>query len=176
MLFLITKKQKDKILDEYYSNLINIFTISILILLIIFIVLLFPTYLTMKVDNQLLTSKLTPLQAEIDKINADSQEKNSLVINNDISILSSTSTNKNIFNIYKDIKGIYESVPNVNLLSINIDNTGKKIVVTADIDSKNTANILVDKLKSANYKGAELPYSVFSQSKNFIFNQNLTYE
>ncbi len=61
-------------------------------------------------------------------------------------------------------------------MSINIDSLSKKIVVSANIDNKNTANILVDKLNNTAYKGAELPYSVFSQSKNFILNQNLSYE
>jgi hypothetical protein len=176
MLFLITKKQKDKILDEYYSYLINIFTISVIILLIIFITSLFPTYLTMKIDKQILNDKLVPLQAEIDKNKTISVEKNSLSINDDISILSSSSTNKNTVNIYNEIKTIYESVPNVGILSINVDTLSKKVAIVANIDNKNTANALVDKLNSSRYKGAELPYSVFTQSKSFVFNQNLNYE
>lgn len=176
MLFLITKKQKDKILDEYYSYLINIFTVSLFILLIIFIILLFPTYLTMKVDRQILTDKLTPLQIETDKNKTQSEDKNTLNVNDDISILSSSSTNKNIVNIYNEIKDIYNNVPNVQILNISVDTLSKKVSVTANIDNKNTANILVDKLNTTRYKGADLPYSVFSQSKNFTFNQNLNYE
>ncbi len=176
MLFLITKKQKDKILDEYYSYLINIFTISLMVLLIVFLASLFPTYLTMKVDRQILTNKLIPLQTEIDKNKTESNKKNSVGINDDISILSSGSVNKNTVNMYKEIKDIYKSVPNVDVLSINVDTLSKKVLVTANIDNKNTANSLVDKLNSSRYKGAELPYSVFSQSKSFIFNQSLNYE
>jgi hypothetical protein len=176
MLFLITKRQKDKILDEYYSSLIKIFTISLFILMVVFLVSVFPTYLIMKVDKQILNSRLNPLQIEIDKNKTESSDKNSLSVNDDISILSSDSKNKNTVSIYKEIKQIYDSIPNVDVLSINVDTLGKKVSVTANIDNKNTANTLVDKLNSSSYKGAELPYSVFSQSKSFVFNQNLNYE
>lgn len=176
MLFLITKKQKNKILDEYYASLINIFSISLFILLILFLISLFPTYLTMKIDKQILTDKVLPLQMEIDKHKTNSKENNSLSINDDISILSSSSTNKNTVNLYKEIKDIYQSISNVNLVSINVDTLSKKVIVTASIDNKNTANVLVDRLNSSRYKGAELPYSIFSQNKSFIFNQSLSYE
>lgn len=176
MLFLITKKQKDKILDEYYSSLINIFIISIIILFVIFLVSLFPTYLTMKVDRQILTDKITPLQLENDKNKIESKEKNSLAVNDDISILSTDLTSKKTVSTYKEIKEIYNSVPNVEILSINVDSLSKKVFVVANIDNKNTANSLVDKLNASRYKGAELPYSVFSQSKSFVFNQSLNYE
>lgn len=176
MLFLITKKQKEKILDEYYSYLINIFTVSLIILLIIFLTSLFPTHLTMKIDKKILTNKLIPLRAEIEKNKTESSEKSSLNVNDEISILSLGSTNNNIVDIYKEIKEIYSSIPNVDILSVNIDTITKKVLVTANIDNKNTANILVDKLNSSRYKGADLPYSVFSQSKSFIFNQSLNYE
>ncbi len=175
MLFLITKKQKDKILDEYYSYLINVFIVSLIILFIILIVSLFPTYLIMKVDREILTNKLTPLQTEKDLNKIQSEDKNSLTVNDDISILSSSSTNKNIVNIYNEIKEIY-NLPNVQILNISVDTLSKKILVIVNIDNKNTANILVDKLNNTRYKGAELPYSVFSQSKNFTFSQNLNYE
>lgn len=176
MLFLITKKQKDKILDEYYSYLINIFTISIIILLVIFLVSLFPTYLTMKVDRQILADKIIPLQLENDRNKTESKEKNSLEVNDDISILNTDLTSKKTINIYKEIKGIYSSIPNIEILSINVDTLSKKVFVVANIDNRNTANSLVDKLNLSRYKGAELPYSVFSQSKSFIFNQSLNYE
>ncbi len=175
MLFLITKKQKDKILDEYHANLIYILTLSLVGLFIVFLISLFPSYLTMKVDRQILTDKVAPLQAQIDAYKADGEKNNSQGINNDISILS-VGTKKDTIGIYKEIKSIYERIPNVQITSISVDMISKKVTVVANIDSKNTASILVDALNATRYKGADLPYSVFSQSKNFIFSQTLTYE
>jgi hypothetical protein len=37
-------------------------------------------------------------------------------------------------------------------------------------------SLIVERFNNSRYKGAELPYSVFSQSKNFTFNLNLSYE
>lgn len=176
MLFLISKKQKDKILDEYYSYLLNIISTSLFILLIIFIISFFPTYLIMKVDRQILTDKLSTLQNETDNNKSQNEDKDSLSINNDISILSSDLKNKNTIDLYYEIMEIYKSVPNIKILSVNVDSLSKKVSVTADVDNKNTANILVDKLNTTRFKGADLPYSVFNQNKNFIFNQNLSYE
>ncbi len=175
MLFLITKKQKEKILDEYHSNLINIFAIGLALLTIVFLASVFPVYLIMKVDRQILTDKVSPLQTEIDLYKTKAKENNAIGINNDISILSMQSDSASI-SIYNEIKSIYRSIPNVQLVSITVDTLAKKVIVTANIDNKNTASILVDKLNTTRYKGADLPYSVFSQSKNFIFNQTLSYE
>ncbi len=170
MLFLITKKQKEKILSEYHANLITIFTLSLIALSVIFLISVFPIYLTMKVDRQILTDKVSPLQAEIDTYKNNAKENNAVSINNDISILSLKTENNSIA-IYKEIKSLYQTIPNVQLVSINIDTISKKV-----IDNKNTANLIVDKLNASRYKGADLPYSVFSQSKNFIFSQTLSYE
>ena len=175
MLFLITKKQKDRILDEYHASMIYIFTLCLIGLFIVFLVSLFPAYLTMNVDRQILTDKISPLQAEIDQSKSETESNNAVGINNDISILS-LGTKKDTVSIYNDIKGIYEGIPNIVLISINIDTLTKKVIIVANIDDKNTANLLVEKLKTTRYKGADLPYSVFSQSKNFIFSQTLTYE
>jgi hypothetical protein len=175
MLFLITDKQKNKILDEYYSYLINIFSIGLVVLFVIFLIGLFPTYLTMRTDRQILTDKIAPLQSEIDTYKAQSANADSVNINNDIAVLNTTTTSSTLA-IYKEIKGIYTEIPNAQLVSIQIDTLNKKITVVASIDSKNTAGTIVDRLNATRYKGANLPYSVFSQSRNFIFSQNLTYE
>lgn len=175
MLFLITKKQKDKILDEYYANLIHIATICVIVLFVIFIVSLFPSYLTMRVDRQILVDKIAPLQSEVDQHKAEGEKNNTAGIDGDISILS-LNPKKDTIAIYKEIKDIYRQVPNVQVSSITVDSLSKKVIVTANIDNKNTANMLVDKLNASRYKGADLPYSVFSQSKNFIFSQTLSYE
>ncbi len=176
MLFLITKKQKDKILDEYYSYLLNILSTGIFILLVILLISFFPTYLIMKVDRQILTDKLSTLQNEIDKNKIQNEDKNSLNISNDISLLSSDIKNKKTIDVNKEIIDIYKTIPNIKILSVNVDSLSKKVSITADIDNRNTANALVDKLNTTKFKGADLPYSVFSQNKNFIFNQNLSYE
>ncbi len=175
MLFLITKKQKDKILDEYHANLVYIFSISLIFLLVVFLLSLFPSYVTMKVDRQILADKISPMQAEIEQYKINSEKNNSASINDDISILS-LNPKKDTVSIYKEIKEIYIQIPNVQIESMSIDTLSKKVIVVANIDNKNTASILVDKLNSTRYKGADLPYSVFSQSKNFIFSQTLTYE
>lgn len=175
MLFLITKKQKDKILDEYHGNLIQIFTLSVVILFIMFLISLFPSYLTMKVDRQILTDKIAPLQTELDLSKVDGEKNNTAGINSDISILS-LNPKKDTIEIYREIKDIYLQTPNVQIVNISVDSLGKKVTVTANIDNKNTANLLVDKLNSTRYKGADLPYSIFSQNKNFIFSQTLSYE
>lgn len=175
MLFLITKKQKDKILDEYYANLIYLFTLGIVGLFIIFLVSLFPSYLTMKVDRKIITDKIAPLQAQIDAYKIDSEKNNVDGVNDDIAILS-VGAKKDTVEIYKEIKGIYGQIPNAQVTSISVDTASKKVVVVANIDTKNTASALVDLLNASRYKGADLPYSVFSQSKNFIFSQTLTYE
>ncbi len=175
MLFLITKKQKDKILDEYHGNLIYIFTISLVVLFVIFLISLFPSYLTMRVDRQILTDKIAPLQLRIDYYKAESEKNNTAGINDDISILS-LNPKKDTVAIYKEIKNIYQEIPNLQITSISVDSLSKKVTVIANIDNKNTANLLVDKLNSTRYKGADLPYSVFSESKNFTFSQTLTYE
>jgi hypothetical protein len=175
MLFLITKKQKDKILDEYYASIINLITICVVVLFIIFLVSLFPTYLNMSVDRKILTDKITPLQSQIDQYKVQVEKSDSLGINNNISILS-LNIKKDTIDIYKEIREIYQKIPNVQIVSINVNSLDKKVTVVANIDNKNTANILVDTLNSTRYKGADLPYSVFSQSKNFIFSQTLNYE
>lgn len=175
MLFLINKKQKEKILDEYYSSLINIFSFSLFILFIIFLVFLFPSYLNMKVDRKIVNDKVQSLQSEIDSYKKGNNTIVGTDIDNDISLLSA-STTENTLSIYYEIKNIYKSIPNVKITSIIIDTSSKKITINSVIDNKNTASLLVDKLNSSKYKGAELPYSVFSQNKSFIFNQNLTYE
>ncbi|MBC7981610.1 hypothetical protein H7X65_00870 [Candidatus Parcubacteria bacterium] len=172
---MITKKQKDKILDEYYANLIHIATVCVVVLFAVFLISLFPSYLTMKVDRQILTDKVAPLQAEIDQHRAEGEKNNTSGIDDDISILS-LNTKKDTVTIYKEIKDIYQQIPNVQIVSIVVDGLSKKINVTANIDNKNTANLLVEKLNSTRYKGADLPYSVFSQTKNFIFSQTVTYE
>lgn len=175
MLFLITKKQKDKILDEYYGNLIRIFTLSIVVLFIMFLISLFPSYITMKVDRQILTDKIAPLQKGLDQSKGDGEKNNTVGINDDISILS-LNPKKDTIEIYKQIKEIYQQTLNVQIINISVDSLSKKITVTANIDNKNTANLLVDKLNATRYIGADLPYSVFSQNKNFIFSQTLSYE
>ncbi len=171
----MNKKQKEKILDQYYASLINIFSISLFVLFIMFLVFLFPTYLTMKVDQKIVSESVSTLQTEINSFKAINQNASSTKIDNDIALLSASTTNR-VVQIYEDIKNIYQDTPNVKLNNISVDMLSKKIAVSATIDSKNTASILVDKLNNAKYKGAELPFSVFSQSKSFIFNQNLTYE
>ncbi len=175
MLFLITKKQKDKILDEYYSGVINVFTIILSVLFIMFLVLLFPTYLNMNVDKKILKDKIVPLQNEIDEYKKKANEVESSGINDNISILN-LNTDKKTLEIYREIKDIYKKIPNVELISINVNSLDKKVNVVANIDNKNTANLLVDTLNATKYKGADLPYSVFSQNKNFIFSQTLNYE
>lgn len=175
MLFLITRKQKDKILNEYYAGIINIITTGIVVLFIIFLVSLFPSYLTMKVDRKILTDKVTPLQSRIDQYKARAEKIDSLGVNNNISILS-INIKKETIDIYKEIKEIYRKVPNVEIVSIDVNSLDKKVTVVANIDGKNTASVLVDALNATRYKGADLPYSVFSQSKNFIFSQTLNYE
>lgn len=175
MLFLITKKQKDKILDEYYSGVINIFTIILFVLFIMLLALLFPTYLNMNVDKKILKEKISPLQAEISEYQKKASEVESLGINDNVSILN-LNTKKNTVEIYRDIKEIYKKIPNVEIISINVNSLDKKVNIVANIDNKNTANLLVDTLNSTKYKGADLPYSVFSQNQNFIFSQTLNYE
>lgn len=175
MLYLINKKQKDKILDTYYATLINLFSFSLFCLFIIFMVFLFPTYLTMRVDREIISDRVLSLKTEIDSYNDINKTNENIDIDNDISILA-VSTTDNTLDIYEEIKYIYQTMPNVKLTAINIDTSTKKITINAIIDNKNTANLIVDKLNNSNYKGAELPYSVFSQNKSFIFNQNLTYE
>lgn len=175
MLFLITDKQKNKILDEYYSYLINIFTIGLVVLFVIFVIGLFPTYITMRTDRQILTDKIAPLQSEIDTYKAQSANTDSVTVNNNIAVLNSTTTS-NTLAIYKEIKGVYAEIPSAQLASIQIDTLNKKVTVVANIDNKNTAGAIVDRLNATRYKGANLPYSVFSQSRNFIFSQSLTYE
>jgi seryl-tRNA synthetase len=175
MLFLITQKQKNKILDEYYSGIINIITIAITALFIIFLVSLFPSYLTMKVDRKILTDKIALLQSQIDKYKAQAEQNDALAINNNISILS-LNVKKETIDIYNEIKDIYKKIPNIEIVSIDVNSLDKKVIVVANIDNKNTASVLVDTLNSTRYKGVDLPYSVFSQSKNFIFSQTLTYE
>jgi len=175
MLFLVTKKQKERILDEYHARLIQVFTLSIVFLFVVFLGSLFPAYVTMKVDRQIVTDKLLPLQAAIEQSKSTVSASSSPDINNDISILS-LDTNKRTVEIYYDIKKIYTEIPNVELISIQVDTLSKKIQVVARIDDKNTANTLVEKLKTTRYAGANLPYSVFSQGKNFMFGQTLTYE
>lgn len=175
MLFLMNKNQREKILDEYYSSLINIFSFSLFVLLIIFTIFLFPTYLTMRVDKKIMTQKVETLQGEIDMYKNGTKTGETLKIDNDIALLSASTTDRTL-TMYSDIKKIYQEIPNVKLTSISIDILNKKIMVSATMDNKNTASMLVDRLNNSNYKGAELPYSVFSQNKNFILNQNLTYE
>ena len=175
MLFLINKKQKEKILDQYYSSLINIFSFSLFCLFITLAVFLFPTYLTMKVDEKIIKAKVENLTTEMNLYNTDEKSTENQKINNDISILSLSTSEKTLI-IYNDIKNIYKEVPNVRLTGISVDILNKKISVNAIIDNKNTASVLVDRLNNSNYKGAELPYSVFSQNKSFVFNQNLIYE
>ncbi len=175
MLFLINKKQKEKILDEYYASLINIFSSSLFILFIIFMVLLFPSYLTMKVDRKIMSDRVDILQKEIELYKSGNKTTDNLKIDNDISLLALSTTDRTLA-IYSDIKSIYNNIPNARLTGISIDTSTKKITVNSVIDNKNTASLIVDKLNNSNYKGAELPYSVFSQNKSFVFNQNLTYE
>lgn len=175
MLFLVTKQQKDKILDEYYARLVYIFIISLLILFAVFMAILFPTYLTMKVDGKMLSDKIKPLENDVNLYKSEGGKKEALEINNNISILS-LNVKKETVDIYKEIQSIYQEIPNVKISSISVDTLSKKVLVSADIDNKNTANLIVERLNHSRYKGAELPYSVFSQSKNFIFNLNLSYE
>ena len=175
MLFLINKSQKKKILDAYQSSLINLFTIGLLVLSVLFVVVLFPTYLAMRVDRQILTDKIQPLKGEIEKYKSDNSQNESLKVNNDISILSVPRI-ENTLTIYKEVQSIYGEIPNVEITSIQVDTLSKKVSVNAIIDNKNTANRLVDRLNTSRYKGAVLPYSVFSQGRNFIFNQILSYE
>ncbi len=171
----MNKKQKEKILDQYYASLINIFSISLFVLFLIFLVLLFPTFLTMKVDQKIVSGQLNSIQIDIQSMRNLNQNSTTTVIDNDIALLSASTTNKTVV-IYNEIKDIYQQTPNVRLNNISIDILNKRIVVSATIDNKNTASLLVDKLNNSRYKGAELPFSVFTQSKSFIFNQNLTYE
>jgi hypothetical protein len=175
MLFLINKKQKEKILNEYYSSLINIFSFSLFCLFIVLAVFLFPTYLTMKVDQKIMATRVENLTTEMNLYKSSDKTSENQKIDNDISLLSASTTERTL-TMYDDIKKIYQEVPNVKITSISIDILNKKILVGAIIDNKNTASVLVDKLNNSNYKGAELPYSVFSQNKSFVLNQNLTYE
>lgn len=174
MLFLIDKENKEKILDEYYFKLINILIFVQAFLFIVFIVFLFPTYLNMIFDENSLRSKIKPLEEEINKTKEFIQKNNVNNINDNISILANP-VNNNILDIYKEMEAIYREIPNVKLTAINIDVLNKTVVVNALVDNKNTANLLVERLNTTKYKGAELPYSVFSQNKDFIFNQNLKY-
>jgi hypothetical protein len=175
MLFLIDKKQRDKILDEYYSRIMNLASVSILILDVIFIVGFFPTYLTMQVDRNILSEKINPLQNEIASYQTQSKKNDALKVNNDISILS-TPTTDNTIEIYHDIRSIYSEIPNVQITIIYVDSVSKTVSVTATMNNKNTASLLVDRLNTSKYKGADLPYSVLGQYKSFIFNQTLKYE
>lgn len=175
MLFLINKTQKEKILNEYYSSLINIFSFSLFCLFIMLMVFLFPTYLTIKVDKKILELRVENLNKEMSIYKAGDKSDQNQKINNDISLLSASTTDKTLI-IYNDIKNIYQEFPNVKITALSVDVLNKKILVSAIIDNKNTASVLVDRLNNSNYKGAELPYSVFSQNKSFVFNQSLTYE
>jgi hypothetical protein len=114
MLFLVTKQQKDKILDEYYARLIYIFSIALLVLFVIFIIVLFPTYLTMKVDGKISSDKIMPLENEINAYKSESDKKEALEINNNISILS-LNTKKETIDIYREIQSIYKEIPNVEV-------------------------------------------------------------
>ena len=166
MLFLITEKQKNKILNDYYASLINILSVSSLILFLLFMISLFPTYFLFKADNDMVNQKIKNLQSEIDLYKLYDVKNQTSNINNDISLLSLNVDRKTV-EIYRDILSIYKSVPNVNIVNISVNSINKKITVNAIIDNKNTANIIIDKLNESKYKGAELPYSVFSQSKSF---------
>lgn len=175
MLFLLTKKQKDKILDEYYSRLIYIFSFGLIFLFIVFVIVLFPSYLSVKVDKKILIDKIEPLKTEVENYKVEDNKSEALEINNNLSILN-TKVNKDALIIYKDIQSVYKEIPNVEILSINVDPIAKKVSVSANVNNKNTANLLVDRLNNSRYKGAELPYSVFSQNNNFVFNLSLIYE
>ena len=175
MLFLVTKQQRDKILDEYYSYIIYMYSISLIILFVIFLIIIFPTYLIMKVDGKILSDRITPLENEINTYKSEGGKKEALEINNNIAILS-LNVKKDTIDIYKEVQSIYKEIPNVIISSISVDTLAKKVAVSSVIDNKNTANLLVDRLNNSRYKGAELPYSVFSQNKNFTFNLNLSYE
>ncbi len=175
MLFLMDKENKDKILDEYYFKLTNILIFAQIFLFIIFLIFLLPTYLNMLLDENSFRLKIKPLENEIKNNKEIIQKNNVNDINNSISILANPLHN-NILNIYSEIENIYKEIPNVKLMAINIDVLNKTVSIDALVDNKNTANLLVEKLNTTKYKGAELPYSVFSQNKNFIFNQSLKYE
>ncbi len=175
MLFLITEKQKNKILNDYYASLIKILSVSIIILFVLFIISLFPSYFLFKADENIVNQRIRVLQSEIDKYKPEDIKNQTSNINNDISLLSLNVDRKTV-DVYRDIVSIYKSIPGVNILNITINSTNKKITINAIIDNKDTANNIIDKLNESKYKGAELPYSVFSQSKSFSFNQNLSYE
>ena len=175
MLYLINKNQKEKILDEYYSRLINIFTTSLIILSLIFLILLFPVYLNMNVDKKILINKAGLLKKEIDLYKVKNKKDQTFGLSDDVSILS-TPTNDTALIIFEEVKSIYKEIPNIRLISINVDVLNKKVIVSAIVDNKNTASLLVDRLNISKYKGADLPYSVFSQNKSFTFNQSLSYE
>ncbi len=174
MLFLINKKQKEKILDEYYNNLFIVFSIGFIILSIILSISLFPAYLIMHMDKKIVTDKIIPIENTINQYRTKVDEVDVSSINN-ISIFN-IDVKKNTIEIFQEIKNIYRSVPNVKIISINVNSLDKKVTVVADVNNKNTASILVDTLNTSKYKGADLPYSVFNQNKNFTFSQTLNYE
>lgn len=175
MLFLITKKQRDYIIQEYYAYILHIINIGIILMIIVFTIALFPTYTAMHLDRDIVSQKIIPLEKELSQVGQGAKEDAAIAIQNDISLLHASTTTQ-VFDIYEDIQKIYLSIPGVDIQDISIDHISKTIQVRAEVDSKNTANALVDILLTSPYKGAELPYSVFSQTKSFIFPQNLTYE
>ena len=175
MFYLLSKKQKEKIQTEYWVRVCNLFSISVLVVMVASICLATPTAIRMYSELSTLNSVVEPLQREItdSKLAVAKEGVNKILSTVDILNMPPRS---DIALIYKRFIEVVESVPGVRINSIQVDTLSKTIQTDMLVKDKSVAQALVKRFEEEGYTGSVLSYSVLSQKGSFIFVQKLSYE
>lgn len=175
MFYLLSQKQKEKIQTEYWVKICNLFSISMVVIILASVCLAAPTAIRMYSELSTLNAYVEPLQREITDSKLAVAKEGVDKILADVDILNMP-PKKDISSIYTRFIEVVESVSGVKVNSVNIDTLSKTIQAEMLVKDKSVAQALVKRFEEEKYTGSVLSYTVLSQKGSFVFAQKLSYE
>lgn len=175
MFYLLSKKQKEKIETEYWVRICNLFSISMIVIIVSSICLAMPTVVRMYSELSSLSAVVEPLQRDITDSKLAVAKEGVHKILSDVDILNMPPKG-DISKIYARFIEVVESVPGVKIQYVSVDTLSKTIQTDLYVKDKNVAQALVKRFEEEKYEGSSLSYSVLSNKGSFTFVQKLSYE
>ncbi len=176
MLYLIPEKQKKLILSKYYGNIFYFFIYFAFTIALVFCLLMTPTVLMLRSDEEINKNTIESLKSEIEKVKKENPEQLINTLTQKIDLLKNKQGSQSGVKIYEDIKKMIDETDGISFIGIKVDLLKKKVELQTIARDKDSAQKFFETLQKSKYRGSELSYSIFTQKSAFPFNQNLNYE
>lgn len=175
MLYLIHEEQRKKVIDRYYTHVLQTVLWVFVGVCSIVAILAVPTVILLQTEVKVTSDTISMLESDIRQAESKDFEGEVSKITNKIDLLKRIDT-QGVHTVYSDIVRIVEGVSGVRIQNVSVDSLTKTIQLVMEVRDKEVAKNLVDVLQKTKYKGAEVSYAVLSQKASFTFPQKLTYE